>query len=175
MKVRVLSISHLYPTPNDEFKGLVVHQQMKELINLGHEVKVLSPIAWTPFLIRQMKQKWKAYSKIPEHIERDGIDIYYPRYLVFPKALFLASSGSRLYHEIKGLTDYIYKMFPFDLIHAHAALPDGYAAMLLAQEYRKPLVITFRATDVDITIHRSRKCFNAIHKVFEKSSKIIAE
>ena len=101
--MKILTISHLYPTPNDEFNGIAIHQQMKELIKLDHEVKVISPVAWTPFPLSHVGHKWKVYSEIPKCVMRDGIDVFYPRYLVFPKALFLASLGSRLYHNIKGL------------------------------------------------------------------------
>lgn len=174
MKTRILAVSTLYPVPYDEFLGAVVHEQMKELINQGCEVKVISPVAWTPFPIDHMCRKWKAYSKVPEYAVRNGIEVFYPRYLVFPRALFLASSGSRLYHSIKGLADHIYQTFPFDLVHAHTALPAGYAAMLLSRRHKKPLVTTFRATDLDITIHRNRRCFNAIHEVFKNSAKVIA-
>jgi len=174
MKTRILAISHLYPVPHDEFHGLFVHQQMKGLINQGYEVKTIAPVAWGPFPINHMSRKWKAYSEVPEYAVMDGIEVFYPRYLVFPKAFFFASSGSRLYHGIKGLVGNIHQRFPFDLIHAHAALPDGYAAMLLSKRYEKPLVTAFLSTDLDITIHRNRKCFNAIHKVFKSSAKVIA-
>ncbi|MCK4823670.1 glycosyltransferase, partial [bacterium] len=174
MKVKILSISHLYPMPYDQFKGLVVHQQMKGLSERGVEVKVAAPVAWAPFPISHMRRKWKAYSEVPEYVVQDGIEVFRPRYLEFPRALFLASSGYRLYYGLKGLTRAIYKVFPFDIIHAHTALPDGYAAMLLSKIYEKPLVATFRAKDLDITIHRNRGCFNAVHEVLKNSAKVIA-
>jgi len=174
MKTRILAISHLYPVPHDEFQGLYVHKQMKGLINQGYEVITIAPVAWAPFPINHMNRKWKLYSEVPEYAVMDGIEVFYPRYLVFPKAFFFASSGSRLYHRIKGLADNTFQRFPFDIIHAHTALPDGYAAMLLSKRYETPLVTTFQATDLDITIHRNHKCFNAIHKVFQSSAKVIA-
>jgi glycosyltransferase involved in cell wall biosynthesis len=174
MKISILAISTLYPVPYDEFRGAAVHEQMKAVINQGCEVKVLSPVAWAPFPINHMSRKWKAYSEVPEYTVQNGIEVFHPRYLVFPRALFLASSGSRLYHSLKGLADYIYQTFPFDIIHAHMALPAGYAAMLLSKKYKKPLVTTFQGTDLDITIHRNRQCFNAIHEVFKNSAKVIA-
>ena len=43
--------------------------------------------------------------------------------------------------RIEEMIERIYQEFPFDIIHAHVALPDGYAGML-AQKYQKPLVVT---------------------------------
>lgn len=172
--MKILSISHLYPAPNNEHSGIVIHQQMKEVMRLGCEVKVLCPKAWIPFPVYKISKKWGANRQIPKYGTLDGIEIFYPRYLVLPRALLYSYSGTRLYHSIKRLTDNIYKSFPFDIIHTHTASSDGYAAMLLARKYHKPLITTFRGTDIDITIHRSHRCFNAVQKVFENSSKIIA-
>lgn len=47
-----------------------------------------------------------------------------------------------MYKGIKDLVSKIYQSFKFDLIHAHIALPDGFAAIKLKQIYRKPVVVT---------------------------------
>lgn len=86
----------------------------------------------------------------------EGIQVYYPRYLEFPRPLFLASSGIRVHQGIMKLVKKIEREFSFDLIHAHMALPDGYASMLISMEYQRPMVVTFRATDLDITTKGSK-------------------
>ena len=79
-----------------------------------------------------------------------------------------------MYYGIKDLVKSIHEAFPFDLIHAHTALPDGYAGLLLSQEYNKPLVVTFQATDVDITAKRSANSLRALQVVFNAADRVIA-
>jgi len=172
--MKVLEISHLYPVPYDALLGIAMHKQIKTLKNKECEVLVISPIPWTPFPIKYMSNKWRLYSKASTHKIIEDIEIFYPRYLVFPKAYFLASSGIRMYYGIKKLVKKLWPIFPFDIIHAHMALPDGYAAMLLSRDYSKPLVITFQATDLDITANRNDKCLQSLQKVFFAADKVIS-
>lgn len=172
--MKVLEISHLYPVPYDPLLGIAMHKQIKTLKNKGCEVLVISPIPWTPFPIKYMSNKWRLYSKVSTHKIIEDIEIFYPRYLVFPKAYFLASSGTRMYYGIKRLVEKLWPIFPFDIIHAHMALPDGYAAMLLSRDYSKPLVVTFQATDLDITTNRNDKCLQSLQKVFFAADKVIS-
>jgi len=125
--MKVLVISHMYPSAFNEIAGIFVHEQVKALINKGIEVQVVSPIPWTPFPINCLSSKWKKYSAVPEKTVYDGIIIWYPRYVTFPRAWFFASSGQRMYLGIKEVVKKIYQEFQFDLIHAHVALPDGFA------------------------------------------------
>jgi len=172
--MKVLEISHLYPVPYDPLLGIAMHKQIKTLKNKGCEILVISPIPWTPFPIKYMSNKWRLYSKVSTHKIIENIEIFYPRYLVFPKAYFLASSGTRMYYGIKRLVEKLWPIFPFDIIHAHMALPDGYAAMLLSRDYSKPLVVTFQATDLDITANRNDKCLQSLQKVFFAADKVIS-
>jgi len=172
--MKVLEISHLYPVPYDPLLGIAMHKQIKALKNEGCEVLVVSPIPWAPFPIKYMSNKWKLYSKVSNHKIIEDIEIFYPGFLVFPKAYFLASSGIRMYYGIKKLVEKLWCIFPFDMIHAHMALPDGYAAMLLSRDYSKPLVVTFQATDLDITTNRNDKCLQSLQKIFFTADKVIS-
>ena len=172
--MKVLEISHLYPVPYDPLLGIAIHKQLKYFNNKNCEALVVSPIPWTPFPFNVINDKWKLYSKIPFYQSLEDIEIYHPRYLTFPNAYFFNSSGIRMYHGIRKLISEIWKKFPFDLIHAHMALPDGYAAMLLSRDYSKPLVVTFQATDLDITANRGDKCLQSLQRVFFAADKVIS-
>lgn len=171
--MRILVISHMYPSTFNEVNGIFVHQQVEELRGQGCEVKVISPVPWTPFPINYISKKWKKYSEIPQKMVWEGIEVYYPRFLSFPKALFFAPSGSRMYKGIKDTVAGIYKDFKFDIIHSHVALPDGYCGMLVAKEYKKPLVVTIHGKDFYKTIFRNEKCKGNIEKVICFSTKTI--
>jgi len=172
--MKVLEISHLYPVPYDTLLGIAMQKQIKSLKNKGCEVLVISPTPWAPFPVKYVSHKWKLYSKVSIHKIIDDIEVFYPRYLTFPKAYFLASSGTRMYYGIKKLVEKLWPIFPFDIIHAHMALPDGYAGMLLSRDYNKPLVVTFQATDLDITANQNDKCLQSLQKIFLVADKVIS-
>jgi len=171
--MKVLVISHMYPSTFSEIEGLFIHQQVKELERQGCEVKVISPKPWTPFPIEYLSKKWKRYSQIPKKVIWDGIEVHYPRYLDFPKALFFASSGERMFKGIQKTVDRILQDFKFDLIHSHVALPDGYVGMEIAKRYKKPLVVTVHGADFYRTILKNKKCKKNIEKVINFSNKTI--
>jgi teichuronic acid biosynthesis glycosyltransferase TuaC len=44
----------------------------------------------------------------------------------------------------------IQKSYPFDVIDAHYVYPDGFAGVLLARHFRKPLVVSARGSDINL-------------------------
>jgi teichuronic acid biosynthesis glycosyltransferase TuaC len=171
--MKVLVLSHMYPSTANEVSGIFVHEQVKALVEKGVDVRVVSPVPWAPFPINQMTQKWKAYSRIPVQSVWDGIKVSYPRYLAFPKGWFFASSGKRMYHGIRKVVAEIYREFPFDLIHAHVVLPDGYAGAILSEDFGCPLVVTIHGQDLQHTIHRGPRCKEALSYALRKASRVI--
>lgn len=171
--MKVLIISHMYPSSFNEISGIFVHEQVKALVAKGVEIQVISPVPWTPFPIKYLSSKWKKYNNIPERTVYEGISIWHPRYLTFPRAWFFASSGQGMYLGIKNIVSKIYQEFQFDLIHAHVALPDGYAGMKITQKYKKPLIVTIHGQDLQQTIFKNEKCKRNIEKVISFSEKTI--
>lgn len=172
--MRVLHITHLYCRPYDHLCGMAMHKQVVALRGKGCEQKVISPSAFVPFPLKHLSRKWKAYSQVPSRDVLDGIEVHYPRTLVFPKAFFPVSSGVRMYWGIRRLVRAIEPEFRFDLIHAHMGLPDGYAGMLVSMQYRKPLVVTVQATDLHTATNRNRRCLSALQKVFSYARQVIS-
>jgi glycosyltransferase involved in cell wall biosynthesis len=172
--MRVLEVSHLYPVPRDRLLGAAIHNQIRHASKKGCEVQVIAPTPWIPLPLGSFSTTYRLYTEVPVHEVIEGIEVFHPRYITFPRALFFSSSGRRMYYGIRDLVKKIHEEFPFDLIHAHTALPDGYAGMLLSQDYNKPLAVTFQATDVDITAKRGAKCLRALRAVFNAADRVIA-
>lgn len=171
--MKILIISHMYPSTFNEVSGIFVHKQVKELKKQGCEIKVISPVPWTPFPINYLSKKWNKYSKIPQKVVKEGIEVYYPRCLVFPKALFYASSGKRIFNGIQETVKKIYKNFKFDIVHSHDAFPDGYAGMKISRKYKKPLIVTIHGQDFQQTIFKNSKYKKIIKKIIDFSAKTI--
>jgi len=171
--VKVLVISHMYPSSFDPISGIFVQEQVKELIRQRCQVKVISPVPWTPFPIKYLKKKWKAYSKIPLREEREEISVYYPKYLTFPKGYFFEYSGYFMYWGIKKILREIYKDFPFNLIHAHTPMPDGFAGTSVKKKMDVPLIVTVHGSDLLIRPYRNKRIYSHTLKALNKASRII--
>jgi len=87
--------------------------------------------------------------------------------------MFYAYSGVLMYHGIKRIVKELYREFPFDIIHAHYGIPEGYAGLMLASVYGKPLITTVRGTDIDIVSRQSNSCFDSMRKVVASSAAVI--
>ncbi len=170
--MKVLILSHMYPNSMSGIYGVFVEQQAKALAEYC-EVKVISPVPWSPFPIRYLKDKWKRYSQIPEKEDRKGIEVFYPRYLTFPKSILFEKAGWFYYLGIKRLVRKIYESFKFDIIYSHTALPDGCGAGRVNKYYNKPLVVTVHGNDIYNTVKKNRKRRKVVEKVFNNADAII--
>ncbi|MCG3418161.1 glycosyltransferase [Oceanobacillus jordanicus] len=168
--MKILVISHMYPSKANYINGIFVHEQIKELIKLGQEVVVVSPVPYVPSILRSSSKKWSNYSSIPPKDNIEGVEVYYPRYVALPRNANFDSSGKRMYISIQNTIKKIRRDFRFDIIHAHVALPDGYAATLVAKRYNVPLITTIHGQDFQHTIHKNVKCKRKVKEVLEESN-----
>lgn len=148
--INCLVVTTLYPNQVQFRHGVFVETRITHLSQSGKvNLKVIAPVPWFP----GKSKYFPGYSKfvdIPRHEVRHGIDVYHPRYIVFPKIgmlftpFFLAVS---IYSEIKRLQK---KGYVFDVMDAHYYYPDGVAAAVVASLLNKPLTITARGTDINL-------------------------
>lgn len=171
--MKILIISHMYPSSFNRMSGIFVHRQAEALVKNGCEVKVVSPVPWTPFPIKYMNKKWKAYSDIPLKAIIGSIEVYYPRYLEFPHGILFHKSGWLMGKCIFRTLKKIYSNFRFDIIHSNVALPDGYSAMIANRKFNVPHVVTIHGQDFQNTIARNDKCKRAVFEVLNTADRII--
>ncbi|NLP44701.1 MAG: glycosyltransferase family 4 protein [Peptococcaceae bacterium] len=171
--MKVLVISHMYPSRQNPTYGIFVHEQVKALAEQGCELKVLAPVPWAPWPLTALKKKWQNYAAIPAKDVLDGIEVYYPRYPVLPRSFLLAEAGYLMFRGMRQLVKGLHAEFPFDLIHAHVALPDGQAANCLKEIYRVPVVVTIHGQDFQTTLKRGGKIKTRLIEVLAKADQII--
>ncbi len=171
--MKILIVSFLYPSIEDEVFGIFVHQHVKALRDLGIEVKVVSPVPFVPFPFSRVNNKWRAYAHTPRKDIIDGIEVDYPRFLSFPKGHFYEYKGYLMYKGIKQTLEHELKTGHYDIIHVHRAFPDGFATMLASKKHGKPLVITLHGMNMTSTIYKSKKCKESIAKVFSYADRVV--
>lgn len=171
--LKVLIISHMYPSRTLAIKGIFIRQQVRHLKALNCEVVVVSPIPYTPpFLMTN--QRRKEYRRTPIHDVIDGVQIMYPRYLRPPGALFHAPSTFSMYAGVFARIRRIVKDFRPHLIHAHAATPDGYVGLLLGKKYGIPTVVTLHGSDINTYPFRDLWTRRMTERVIGETDRVIA-
>lgn len=174
--MKILGLSHLclmpYESPSG-YGGKAFHKPVEALVQMGCEVKMVAPIPWTPLPLKYIKKSWEQYSNIKYFEHLGNVDVFHPRFISFPKGLFLSYSGRFMYCGMRGVVQNMFKKFPFDIIHAHNVIPEGLAGLYLKSIYGKPLVVTARGTDIDIVSKQGSNCYKVMRKVLESSAAII--
>ena len=165
--IKVICFAEMYPSSVNAYMGSFIHSQNRALMEKGIEIKVISPVPWIPFPL-SLKDQWAKFNRIPRKEVLDGIEVYHPRRPILPKGLAFHLNGFLYYKCIYQVVIELLDRFDFDLIHAHVALPDGFAVALLTKEIRRPLIITVHGKDTAnaqwSTARRNQRCEAAIFK-----------
>jgi teichuronic acid biosynthesis glycosyltransferase TuaC len=146
--MNVLTYTSLFPNSEMPEHGIFVARRMAAFAAVTeHQVEVVAPVPYFPSFI-PAPARWKTWSRVPAQEVRDGLRVHHPRYLNPPVVgmrhygrLMAAGTGATLARLLAG-------GFRFDVIDAHFAYPDGYAALQLARKLNRPVVVSARGADV---------------------------
>lgn len=131
-RLHVLTLTPFFPSLENEVGGCFVKEPLDALAGLGVASSV---IAVTPIYHRRQHSNPAAPAE-------------WVRYPQFPGTLGLSIAGRFLYARLcRAVTD-LHRRQPIDVIHAHAALPCGQAASLIARRLRIPYIVTVHGLDV---------------------------
>lgn len=169
----IVVFSSLFPSPAQPNAGLFVRERM---FRVGAHVQlcVVAPTPWFPF--QSLLRRWRPHFRPtpPAMDVQQGFNVWYPRFLSFP-GLFKSLDGFFMalcaYPRLRQLR----REGRLDLIDAHFAYPDGYAAVLLGRWIGVPVTITMRGTE-DRHAHtpnlrdRVRKALMGCQQVFSVSA-----
>ncbi len=153
---RLLVFTTVFPNGVQPNVGLFVRERM---FRVGRRLPliVVAPQPWFP-LQGLITRFWKPHfrRRAPFHEVQHGFDVYHPRFISVPGLLkgwdgfFMAVCCFPLLLKLQ-------KSFRFNLIDAHFAYPDGYAATLLAKWLRVAVAITLRGTEVPLARYPARR------------------
>lgn len=169
--MKILIFSVLFPNKIQNTYGMFVHERVR-FLKKNCQVKVVAPIPYFPRI--PFFKKWSKYSLIPRYEIIDGVEVYHPRFLLFPRNLFRKYIGMIMYICTRSVVKRLKKDFNFGLIHAHFAVPTGIAASYLSKNLNIPFIITehFSKLHEDLTPNSSIK--KKLITAYNRSSLIIA-
>jgi len=146
--LRLLTFTTLYPNAAQPNHGIFVENRLRHLVaDTGTGATVLAPTWWFPSTHPRFGP-WAAFARVPRQEQRHGLVVHHPRALTLPK-LGMYTAPYALYRAARAeLHRLVAEGLRFDAIDAHYLYPDGVAALWLAREFRKPLAITARGSDV---------------------------
>ncbi|MGR9052132.1 MAG: glycosyltransferase [Gammaproteobacteria bacterium] len=167
---KLLVFCSLFPNSTQPNAGVFIRERM---FRVGRHcpIVVVSPIPWFPFqgVLRRVKPGFRPQPDNYE--EQQGVKIYYPRFFSIPGLLkhfdgfFMALSCLVTLYKIR-------RFHAFDIIDAHFAYPDGYAAVLLGKWFKVPVTITLRGTEVPLSKMSGRR--KRIVKALTKAVKVFS-
>lgn len=141
----IVVLSSLFPSQVQPGAGLFVRERM---FRVGRHLPlaVVAPVPWFPLqgLLRLLRPGFRPGA--PGRERQAGHDVWFPRFLSLPGVLkrldgLMMACGA--WPRMRALR----RAGRLDLIDAHFAYPDGYAATLLGRWLGVPVSITLRGTE----------------------------
>ncbi len=129
--VQVLTLTPFYPSEKNDAAGCFVSEPIGALAKVGIANTVL---AVQSFYRGRLRANPNASAQ-------------WLRYFSLPSGFGLPSAGAFLFGRILARVRELQRAGQVDLVHAHAALPCGHAAMLLSTELHLPYVVSVHGLD----------------------------
>jgi teichuronic acid biosynthesis glycosyltransferase TuaC len=167
--MRVAVLAEYYPRHDDPVLGIWAHRQALAARDAGADVVV--------FVLHRVVPPSKSFGaralanllRQPAQTELDGLPVHYVRYVSPPRRLSYAQWGA---WSAPALRRALAREHPFDLLHAHNAVPAGDAARRLA--HGLPLVVSVHGGDVLWTNSRVPRGAHAVERSFAAARLVLA-
>jgi glycosyltransferase involved in cell wall biosynthesis len=160
--IHVLTLTPFYPSENDDASGCFVSDPLGALVKAG---VVSTVLAVQPFYRKKLGTS------------PAGTSAQWLRYFSWPKGLGLPAAGAFLFARIVGRMRELQRLQQVDLVHAHAPLPCGHAAMLLNTELGLPYVVSVHGLDAFSTTQvrgqAGEWCRRVSQRVYRSSRRVI--
>lgn len=160
--LHILTLTPFYPSDRDDASGCFISEPLGLLARTAIRNTVL---AVQPAYRRRLRER---PSPVP---------VQWLRYFALPGGIGLASAGACLFARIIGRVRELNSVHRIDLIHAHAPLPCGHAALLLSTELNVPYVVSVHGLDafstVQVTGNAGEWCRRISQRVYRNASQVI--
>ncbi len=160
--VHVLTITPFYPSAVDDGQGCFVSEPLlwTEKIGVSNVVLAVQPLH---------------RGRVESSTSASPAD--WLRYPSVPGGWGLSSAGAFLFARMVGQVRALHRRRRIDVIHAHAPLPCGHAAMLLSRELGIPFVVSVHGldtySDVQTGGHPGQWCRRVSQMVYRSARRVI--
>jgi len=173
--VKVLVVAEFYPRATDPVLGIWGHKQALAARDAGADVRVvvlhrIVPPATTA--AARFAAETLALWRHPRVRDVDGLTVHYVPFVSPPRARTYGSWGAWAAPALKRALPRIRREHPYDLLHAHNAVPAGDAAR--RADPASPLVVSVHGGDVFFTALRSPAGERNVRAAFEHATMVLA-
>jgi teichuronic acid biosynthesis glycosyltransferase TuaC len=176
--MRVAIVAEYYPRASDPVLGVWAHRQAIAARDAGADVRVLvlhRPVPPLAAAKRGDLAAARAALRQPRRATLDGIEVAYVPYLSPPRPWSYASWGAWAAPRLRRALRALRAGFPFELVHAHYAVPAGDAARrVLAGAPDVPFVVSVHGGDVLATPQRSAYARRTVARTFTDARLVLA-
>jgi teichuronic acid biosynthesis glycosyltransferase TuaC len=166
-RLRVLSLSTVFPNPNEWDHGTFVRSRLQAIANLA-EVTVIAPVPVVDY--SNPRRAWFENLRLPQQRQDGPVEVLHPRWLFPPFGTPL--NGLCLFLRLWLPLARLRRRYRFDLIDAHFGYPEGLGAALLAAALGCPFQVTLRGSEPIFSRSRWRR--RAIAWSLRKAAHVIA-
>ena len=157
--MKVLTFSTVFPNPAQPVHGLFVFERARHAARRA-DVRVVAPVPW-----------FRRSRTIPSATTLGDLRVEHPTFFYVPGILKVLD-GLFLFLSVLPRVRRLQREFDFDVIDAHFAFPEGFAAILLGQWLRKPVMVTLRGSEHEFVTHAPRK--KAIAWALRRATRVVA-
>lgn len=173
--MRVAIVAEYYPRASDPVLGVWAHRQAMAARDAGADVRVLvlqRPLPPLAALKRADAHAVRAALRQPPRARLDGIEVAYVPYLSPPRPWSYATWGAWAAPLLRRTLRRLHASFPFDLVHAHYAVPAGDAVRRARAD--AALVVSVHGGDVLATAQRSAYAERVVRRTFAHAQLVLA-
>jgi len=176
--MKVVVVAEYYPRRRDPVLGIWAHRQAVAARDCGADVKVLVLERPVP-PAASVRRPWKlpralaGIARQPSEDELDGIDVRYVRFRAGRREKTYANWHEHAREPLAKALAELRAEWPFELIHAHYALPAGGAALPYAQEHGVPLLVSVHGGDVLGPLLQAGEARESVTAVLRASAEVV--
>jgi glycosyltransferase involved in cell wall biosynthesis len=173
--VRVAVVTEFYPRAHDPVLGVWAHRQALAARDAGAEVRVVvlhRPVPPRATRPRDAPRALATMLSQPRAATLDGLDVHYVPFLAPPRPGSYGSWGAWAAPTLAVALRRLRSRFPFDLVHAHNAVPAADA--VLRAGIARPLVVSVHGGDVYFTAPRYEAGARAVRRAYERARLVLA-
>ena len=149
------------------FKNSFVHNQIKEYVNKGCNVKVIIPIAFG-----KKGYSSKRFDKMYDNFVVDKVDIHTVRYLSLSTYGVRGFNHNSAIRRIKKYSSKIFDDFIPDIIHSHCLGFESEIGVYYKNKFKVPMVVTTHGTDCAVPIENGE--LDRIKSYMDKANRVVA-
>jgi glycosyltransferase involved in cell wall biosynthesis len=180
---KVVVVAEFYPSRRDPVLGIWAHRQTLATRDAGAEVRVLVLHRLVPPRASLAVGPARAAGELarlvrePRRQTHDGLQVAYVPYVSPPRQRYYPTWGAWAAPALALTLRQLRSSFPFDLIHAHNAVPAGDAVCRARTHLRLldvPLIVSVHGGDVLYTAGRGRAGAKAVARGLGAASLVLA-